>query len=321
MTSPRCLRRSAAGTRRRLAGFWLGAASDASLLPCEPAPHDPIRNQPTHPHRRTRTTLRPLPPNTSPRLTARPGHHRVMSDAMSTERLVAWDGLINGRDLGGLATPSGPIQRRRIVRSASTQTLTALGWQQLAHDGISSIVDLRHDDEVKRQPIRHHLDALSLNYVHSSLEPDGYVDSWSGRGEGWKLGTPLYYPDFAERHGSRIVAVLGEIANAPTGGVVVHCSAGRDRAGLVVATLLDLLGVDHDTIVSDHWLSFDRPTPIEVEMGKAPTFEHAPLSRNDHADGLRSFLHQHPATALFASEKSAAATTRRLVDRLIIAES
>jgi protein-tyrosine phosphatase len=54
-------------------------------------------------------------------------------------------------------------------------------------------------------------------------------------------GTPLYYRPFLEEKAERCAAAVAALADARTGGVLVHCGIGRDRAGLV-ALLLDLVG-------------------------------------------------------------------------------
>jgi protein-tyrosine phosphatase len=50
----------------------------------------------------------------------------------------------------------------------------------------------------------------------------------------------------------RVVEMLGEAARHPT---VVHCAAGRDRTGIVIACVLDVLGVPEVTIAEDYALS------------------------------------------------------------------
>lgn len=55
-----------------------------------------------------------------------------------------------------------------------------------------------------------------------------------------------------------IAAILQAIADAPPGGVVIHCGVGKDRTGIVAALLLTLVGVDRDAILSDFVLSGPR---------------------------------------------------------------
>src|SRR5690606_12982050 len=49
------------------------------------------------------------------------------------------------------------------------------------------------------------------------------------------------------------------------GGIAVHCAAGRDRTGLVVALLLSLAGVPDDLIAADYALSEER---LRVPLGR-----------------------------------------------------
>jgi protein tyrosine/serine phosphatase len=57
------------------------------------------------------------------------------------------------------------------------------------------------------------------------------------------------------------VAAVGAVADAPDGAVVVHCHAGKDRTGIVVALLLRLAGVPIDEIAADYALSGERLRP------------------------------------------------------------
>ena len=49
-----------------------------------------------------------------------------------------------------------------------------------------------------------------------------------------------------------MVDAVRAVADAPDGAVVIHCSAGRDRTGLVTALLLSLVGVPQEAIVEDY---------------------------------------------------------------------
>jgi protein tyrosine phosphatase len=56
-----------------------------------------------------------------------------------------------------------------------------------------------------------------------------------------------------------LVEALNAIADAPQGAVVVHCNQGRERTGVLIASLLALLEIDDDTIGVD-WVSSDPKT-------------------------------------------------------------
>ncbi|HEY3191034.1 MAG TPA: tyrosine-protein phosphatase, partial [Solirubrobacteraceae bacterium] len=76
-----------------------------------------------------------------------------------------------------------------------------------------------------------------------------------------------------------VAAILRAVVGAPDGGVLIHCHAGKDRTGVVVAVLLALAGVPKDTIVADYALSQRVLWPRwEVDRGEAPTLPppHAP---------------------------------------------
>ena len=54
------------------------------------------------------------------------------------------------------------------------------------------------------------------------------------------------------------------------GGVLVHCAAGNDRTGLVIALVLDAAGASHSAIVQDY---------SHTEEALPESFRHAVLAR------------------------------------------
>ncbi len=216
------------------------------------------------------------------------------------DRSLGWEGLLNGRELGGIPTAYGPILGGALVRSASVHTLGATGWRELQQHGIKSIVDLRHQWEIDEATIPAQLLPSEVALLHQPLEPAGYVETWSGRDDRWKLSSPHYFDEFMAEHALLVGDALAAVASAPPGGVLVHCYAGKDRAGLTIAMILDLLGVDHEIIIADHWISFDRARSLEAELGKQESPGKPAPDKAVYATVMSDLLAQYPASSCFA---------------------
>lgn len=217
------------------------------------------------------------------------------------DRSLGWDGLLNGRELGGIPTAQGTIKLRRLVRSASVHTLSADGWQALVDYGIRTVIDLRHQWEIDEASTPQHLRRPEVEVLSVPLEPPGYIETWSAREDRWKLTTPLYFDEFMADHSHRVGTALTAIAAAQPGGILLHCYGGKDRVGLSIAMLLDLLGTDHEAIAADHWQSFDRPKSIEAELGKAESPNKPAPRRSEYASIVNDVLSAHSATTCFAN--------------------
>lgn len=171
-----------------------------------------------------------------------------------TQRL-AWERLWNARDLGGLPTRDGRVTRPgALVRSDALDQLTAAGWDALRAHGIRTIVDLRDDDEITPDAAPRPADVETVRLPLDGIE---YADLWDRWTSGPRFGTPLYHAPFLERFPERAAHVVRTVAHAPPGGVLVHCVGGRDRTGLIVLLLLDLVGVAPERIAADYALSGD----------------------------------------------------------------
>jgi protein-tyrosine phosphatase len=162
-------------------------------------------------------------------------------------RHVPLEGLHNLRDLGGYKAQNGATTRwGQIYRSDSPHDLMPSGVKQLTERGISTVIDLRGADELERAP--NPLSVLS-DYHHIPLfaglmgDPIKSLDNLEA-----------LYEATLEQCGASLREVIETIANAD-GAVLVHCTAGKDRTGIVSALLLLLVGVEAEDVVTDYALT------------------------------------------------------------------
>lgn len=160
-----------------------------------------------------------------------------------------WAGFHNTRDLGGLPTADGGVTRAvRMVRSADLRFVTPGGWAAARAAGVRTVVDLRNPDELRPAPGL----PADVEVVGVPLDDADDVEMWTAIRADQLDGSPLYYRPFLARKAERCAAALRAIARARPGGVLFHCSAGRDRRGLVALLLLSLAGVADEEIVADY---------------------------------------------------------------------
>jgi protein-tyrosine phosphatase len=170
-------------------------------------------------------------------------------------RALAWDGCGNVRDLGGLRLRGGGRTRPGVVvRSDSLTRLTPAGREQARAYGVMCAVDLRADDE--KEPGERWPDGVRV--TTNPILPGSPADPlWSDFGAIFAAapdaehGLRDVYLAFLERWPRDFASAVAATTGPRAGTVVVHCNAGRDRAGLVSALLLDAVGVDRGEIASD----------------------------------------------------------------------
>jgi protein tyrosine/serine phosphatase len=189
--------------------------------------------------------------------------------------ILTWSGCRNVRDVGGLLTTDGrTVQDRRLVRSDCLDRLDDDGRAALASYGVSRVIDLRSDFELDRTP---HPLAEDASYVRIPwIDPQRDVER-ERDGEGDLAGR---YRGSLDRNTRQVAAVVRAFVEAPPGPVLVHCHAGKDRTGMLVALLLELVGVDRDVIAEDYAQSEgflgipDRIAALETDLERqeAETF-------------------------------------------------
>jgi protein tyrosine/serine phosphatase len=167
------------------------------------------------------------------------------------ERHIRLQGSVNFRDLGGYETESGRHTRwRTIFRADGLSRLTPPDRAVIRRLGIATVVDLRTSFELEggRFPV----DDIPVNFHHLPLLDD-VSDPEQFKMAPGMLATQ--YQDMVADAASVIARVLSVLAERQAHPVIVHCTAGKDRTGVLVAVLLGLLGVPDDVIVEDYALS------------------------------------------------------------------
>ncbi|MDO8151693.1 tyrosine-protein phosphatase [Isoptericola sp. b408] len=170
-------------------------------------------------------------------------------------RDLPWDGYPNVRDLGGLVTPLSPTGRTltgRVARGPRRERLTAAGWTAARTWGVRTVVDLRCADEVGPRDGDPVVPRTAHDGVTMVAAPtEDRADPEFRRTCFPILDSPEYWP-----HNWRILpdlvrTALEAVADAGPG-VLVHCSAGRDRTGMISALLLGHAGVSPDDVADDY---------------------------------------------------------------------
>lgn len=156
-----------------------------------------------------------------------------------------WPDCRNVRDLGTIPG----IRPGALIRSDNLDRLTEVGIAAVHAANVSRIIDLRTIGELENYPNPF---ADHPSYLHRTLIP-------ALRLEGPPVPLLDDYIDLLRLDSGRlVVAALQAIVDAPPGAVVVHCHAGKDRTGLVVALALAVAGIDPDLIAADYGLTAER---------------------------------------------------------------
>lgn len=209
---------------------------------------------------------------------------------MTTDRRIAVNGTYNLRDVGGYPAADGRVRAGRLLRSDGLHRLGPDGKRHLRELGIGVVVDLRDEFEARIMP--DDLDGLDVTVVRLP------VFEGSGATQGSvAVSLPVLYTKIVTQHSGVVVKALREIATADTG-VLVHCTAGKDRTGIVVALALLAVGVDRDLVVDDYahseanlrgeWL--DGMIDLIVEHGGVETPELRTLMGGSPGEVLHAVL-------------------------------
>lgn len=203
---------------------------------------------------------------------------------MTTPAWIELDGVVNMRDLCGLPTTDGrSVRPHRLLRSDNLQDLTPADIRVLVEqEHLTDVVDLRTDVELKITGPGPLQDIDSVVYHHHSLFPDdddidtrdALVLPWHKAEDEPRIHEDPranHYLGYLARRPDSVSAALGDIA-ASEGAAVVHCAAGKDRTGTIVAMALTVAGVPRAEIVADYVASTERAAQIVHRLERVPGY-------------------------------------------------
>lgn len=165
------------------------------------------------------------------------------------QRHFSLSGAENFRDLGGYRAAGGSVAWRRVFRSDRLTHLTAADADALSALSLKTIIDLRTPAESMRSgpgPLASQAAVLSHSLLTASTV----------------LRPALDYGSWLLQAGEPIAAVFAVMSGAEDPfPLVFHCTAGKDRTGIIAALLLSVLGVDAEDITADYALTGQYFTP------------------------------------------------------------
>ncbi|GHG97277.1 tyrosine-protein phosphatase [Pseudodonghicola xiamenensis] len=211
---------------------------------------------------------------------------------MTDLRHIPLAGCFNMRDLGGYPAGDGTTVWRRALRADSLHRVDADGLATLAGMGCTDVIDLRHAEEAGAQPNPVAAGHPTIRYHNVSLF--GALDPTRTDLVEAEDALLLLYCEAMAVRAAEVIEVLRLLAAAP-GTVVFHCTAGKDRTGIISALLLSLVGVARDDIVADYALT-SRQAPAmfaalrrEVEAAGQDFDVNAPLLASE-SPTMEAFL-------------------------------
>lgn len=170
--------------------------------------------------------------------------------------------VFNCRDIGGYFTENHQLVKNHVFLRADN--LTGLLESEIAflkNEGLEAVIDLRHQNEidlepdpfVNREDVRYHNIAI-LDHAQFTLEDLNQI----------KLSD--LYIQIAEN--ANFIKQVFETLASYKGAVLYHCSAGKDRTGVITALLFKLVGVANVDIVTNYEVSFTYLVPKYVDADR-----------------------------------------------------
>ena len=131
--------------------------------------------------------------------------------------------------------------------------MTPADLERLADYGIRTQIDLRRTDEIEHQG-RGPLERLGSRYVWHPVIPDGGAEKLDQLVGAVGISGERYlrYLDFDSAPWRGLFELMADADHHP---VLIHCTAGKDRTGIITALVLSVLGVDRGMIEADYVLT------------------------------------------------------------------
>ncbi|CAA7260109.1 unnamed protein product [Cyclocybe aegerita] len=226
-------------------------------------------------------------------------------EVLSKPPFVIIPGVINVRDLGGLSSTTHPGQITKpgyLFRSAELSGITDEGKAKVRELGVTKVFDFRSDTEIRKYntplPVVEGVDVIHTPVFQTAdYSPEMMAKRYQLYASGKTEAFLELYSQILDHGGHAFSAILRHVRDKPNEGCLFHCTAGKDRTGIMAAILLKLAGVDSDAISTDYALTRVGREParekIMARLSKEPLF----ASNNEAA--LNMFTCRHETMQAF----------------------
>ncbi|KAI0321984.1 protein-tyrosine phosphatase-like protein [Amylostereum chailletii] len=183
--------------------------------------------------------------------------------ALSSPPFVSILGVSNARDIGLLPIATNELKVTRphfMYRSAEISAITVEGRKQLLDLGVTTVYDLRSDAEMVKYDTPPP-DIPGIQVLHTPVfknqdySPETMLQRFQLYASGKTESFMKLYSEILDAGGSAYGTILRHVRDKPDEGFLFHCTAGKDRTGVIAAILLLLSGVDHEHIATDYALT------------------------------------------------------------------
>jgi protein-tyrosine phosphatase len=207
-------------------------------------------------------------------------------------RRIELAGLLNLRDVGGYPVAGGrSVRWRTLFRSDALHRLDPAGVAAVTGLGLRTVVDLRTQLEADYAP-----SPVSGRVAHIPVLTGGDF-------QGVPLELGGLYRYFVDECGGQIAAAIAELCGDDALPALVHCSAGKDRTGVVIALILAALGVPDELIAADYALS-----GLYLDPDETPAIGQLSASTGLGEDLTRALLSSPPELILEILDRVRAVT-------------
>jgi protein-tyrosine phosphatase len=206
-------------------------------------------------------------------------------------RRIELAGVLNFRDVGGYPVAGGgSVRWRTLFRSDALHGLDPAGLAAVTDLRLRTVVDLRTQLELDHAP-----SPVSGRATHISMLTGDF------QGVPFELGALYRY--FVDECGGQIVAAIAGLCADDALPALVHCSAGKDRTGVVIALILAVLGVPDELIAADYALS-----GLYLDPDQTPAIGQLSASTGLGEELTRALLSSPPELILEVLERVRAVT-------------
>ncbi len=219
----------------------------------------------------------------------------------------------NIRDIGGYEAEDGKATRFGcLLRGSGLHNLDAAEWRKLTDYGVRTVLDLRSLAEIEMNG-----DNVpeGVEWFHCPLQRSQIdnKDISASAAKAFKGSLTQGYLDMVTENGDLLAAAVKQlIAGLEKGAVLFHCSAGKDRTGVLASTILYLCGVSDEDMIADYEITYtynkkvlecmlETMDPESAEKMRPYLYSRAENMeaqvKNYHELGLEQHLKQYGVTA------------------------